>query len=62
MDARVESPVAREAVTAGAIGNLVEWYDCSVYGFFATVLAGQFFPSNAQVASLLTTWKTGVLS
>jgi MFS transporter, MHS family, proline/betaine transporter len=56
MDARAEPAVARKAVTAGAIGNFVEWYDYSVYGFFATIIASQFFPSEDQVASLLATF------
>src|SRR4051812_26996945 len=44
---------ARKAVTAGTIGNFVEWYDFSVYGFFAAVIGAQFFPSKDPVASLL---------
>src|SRR3712207_9494635 len=47
---------ARKAVTAGAIGNFVEWYDFSVYGFFAAAIAAQFFPSGDPVASLLATF------
>jgi MHS family proline/betaine transporter-like MFS transporter len=53
---RVEEQAAKKAVTAGAIGNFVEWYDYSVYGFFATVIASQFFPSDDPVASLLATF------
>ncbi|MDQ3942858.1 MAG: MFS transporter, partial [Actinomycetota bacterium] len=53
MTAHVEPAAARKAVVAGAIGNFIEWYDFSVYGFFATVIASQFFPSDDPVASLL---------
>jgi MHS family proline/betaine transporter-like MFS transporter len=56
MDAHVEGAAARKAVMAGAIGNFVEWYDYSVYGFFATVIASQFFPSEDPVAPLLATF------
>ena len=56
MAAHAEAATAKKAVTAGAIGNFVEWYDYSVYGFFATVIASQFFPSEDQVASLLATF------
>ena len=52
----MEEQADKKAVTAGAIGNFVEWYDYSVYGFFATVIASQFFPSEDQVASLLATF------
>lgn len=40
-------------VTAGVIGNVLEWYDFAVYGFFAPVLAQQFFPSGDRMVSLL---------
>jgi MHS family proline/betaine transporter-like MFS transporter len=56
MTVRVEEQAARKAVTAGAIGNFVEWYDYSVYGFFAPIIASQFFPSEDRVASLLATF------
>lgn len=54
--------VAKKAVTAGTIGNFVEWYDYSVYGFFAVVLAGQFFPGDDRVASLLATFAVFALA
>jgi MHS family proline/betaine transporter-like MFS transporter len=56
MTAHAEAATAKKAVTAGAIGNFVEWYDYSVYGFFAAVIASQFFPSEDRVASLLATF------
>jgi MFS transporter, MHS family, proline/betaine transporter len=56
MAAHAEAATAKKAVTAGAIGNFVEWYDYSVYGFFAIVIASQFFPSEDRVASLLATF------
>jgi MHS family proline/betaine transporter-like MFS transporter len=40
-------------VTAGVIGNVLEWYDFAVYGFFAPILAAQFFPSSDRMVSLL---------
>ena len=56
------SATARKAVTAGAIGNFIEWYDFAVYGFFATIIAGQFFPSEDRVASLLATFAVFAVS
>jgi MHS family proline/betaine transporter-like MFS transporter len=53
MTARAEPAAAKKAVTAGAIGNFIEWYDFSVYGYFAVVIGAQFFPSEDRVASLL---------
>ncbi|MFI0369945.1 MFS transporter [Actinomadura sp. 1N219] len=46
-------PVSRCAVVASSFGNFVEWFDYSVYGFFATVIAGAFFPSENETASLM---------
>ena len=43
----------RRVVTAAVIGNVLEWYDFAVYGFFAPILAAQFFPSGDPVVSLL---------
>lgn len=40
-------------VVAGAIGNVVEWYDFGLYGLLAPVLASLFFPSHDRIAALL---------
>lgn len=46
----------RRAVLAGAIGNIVEWYDWTVYALFAIYFSGQFFPSDSPTAALLATF------
>jgi MFS transporter, MHS family, proline/betaine transporter len=38
---------------AGAIGNVLEWYDFALYGYFAPVFATTFFPSEQPSVSLL---------
>lgn len=43
----------RRSVVAGTIGNLVEWFDWSVYGFFAPYFAASFFPQADRIAQLL---------
>ncbi|MCF8108533.1 MAG: hypothetical protein K9J81_06030 [Desulfohalobiaceae bacterium] len=35
----------KAAVTAGIIGNTMEWYDFALYGYMASILAELFFPS-----------------
>ena len=40
--------VKRRSLAAGTIGNLVEWFDWSVYGFFAPYLAVSFFPTTSS--------------
>src|SRR5688572_30331166 len=48
----------RRVVTAGVIGNVLEWYDFAVYGFFAPILAAQFFPTGNRTTSLLAAFGT----
>ena len=40
-------------ITAGVIGNLLEWYDFAIYGFFATQIGSAFFPAEDKVAQVL---------
>lgn len=50
----VSSPqIRRKAVVAGTIGNFVEWFDWSIYGFFAPIFATEFFPKADRTAALL---------
>src|SRR4051812_23496398 len=46
----------RKAVTGASIGNAVEWFDFAVYGFLATFIAANFFPSGNETAALLNTF------
>lgn len=46
----------RRVIAAAGIGNFVEWFDFSLYGFLAPVLAAQFFPNSDPAASLLATF------
>lgn len=41
---------------SGVIGNILEWYEFSLYGYFAPIIAKQFFPSDNQFSSLLATF------
>lgn len=43
----------RKLVFAGLIGNVMEWYDFAVYGYFAAVIAPQFFPASSPAVSLI---------
>src|SRR5437867_9208479 len=53
----VESEVAQpreftKAVTAGTIGNVLEWFDFVVYGYFAPFIGELFFPGSDPLASM----------
>jgi MHS family proline/betaine transporter-like MFS transporter len=40
----MQSPLRTAA--AGLIGNVLEWFDYAVYGYFSTEIAAQFFPKS----------------
>lgn len=44
---------SRRAAVAGGVGTLIEYYDFSLYGYLAVVMAPIFFPGGDPVASLL---------
>ncbi|MGI9197631.1 MAG: MFS transporter [Candidatus Nanopelagicales bacterium] len=46
----------RRAAAAAAVGNIVEWYDWSVYAIFAFYISTQFFPSGDAAAALISTF------
>ncbi len=43
----------RRVVMAAAAGNILEWFDFALYGFFAVTIGQLFFPSSSPTASLL---------
>jgi MHS family proline/betaine transporter-like MFS transporter len=45
-------------VVAVSIGNALEWYDISSYGYFAVYVSKAFFPNNDPTTSLLLTFGT----
>jgi MHS family proline/betaine transporter-like MFS transporter len=47
---------AKQAVVAAVVGNVLEWYDFSVYAFVATILAKKFFPAGSEFTALLATF------
>src|SRR5438132_9906083 len=49
-------PSMRRLIIAATIGNVFEWFDFVVYGFFAVVLAEVFFPTGDPTVSLLVTF------
>src|ERR1700761_1021996 len=49
-----ERPSAFRTALAGLIGNVLEWFDFAVYGYFATDIGREFFPqSNATAQQML---------
>src|SRR3954465_10634598 len=50
---RMEETRTRTVIAAGAIGNVLEWYDFAVYGYFATAIGRTFFPKEDPVSQVL---------
>ncbi|MEU7817834.1 MFS transporter [Pseudonocardia sp. NPDC049154] len=48
-------PDRRRRLVAAGVGNFMEWFDFAIYGFFATAIGTNFFPSSSPTASLLST-------
>ena len=49
----MDSAQTRRVVAAGMIGNVLEWYDFAIYGYFAVAIGRHFFPHEDAVAQLL---------
>ena len=43
----------RKTVLAGLAGNVMEWYDFGIYGYFAAVMGQKFFPAHDPATSLM---------
>jgi len=56
----MSSTPMRRVIAAGMIGNVLEWYDFAIYGYFAAQIGRQFFPHEDPVAQLLSAF--GVLA
>lgn len=44
------------------LGNFIEWFDYATYAYFATVIAGVFFPSGDETVSLIRTYAVFAIS
>src|SRR5207253_8242862 len=51
-----QPPSLRRMIVAATIGNVLEWFDFVVYGFFAVTIAEVFFPTGDPTVSLLVTF------
>ncbi|GHH94113.1 MFS transporter [Streptomyces capillispiralis] len=54
VEGTAQPPRSRRALAAGSVGNFIEWYEFGVYGYFATVIAANFFtPDGGSDAEAL---------
>ena len=50
--AKKKTSLAR-AVFSGSLGNMLEWFDYGLYGYFATIISRDFFVSDDPIVGLL---------
>jgi MHS family proline/betaine transporter-like MFS transporter len=43
----------KRSTIAGIIGNVLEWYDFAVFGYYAPIIGTLFFPSESEYAALI---------
>ncbi|ELS57989.1 MFS transporter [Streptomyces viridochromogenes] len=55
---------SRKALVAGSVGNLIEWYEFGVYGYFATIIAARFFTpeGGGEAEALVKTYASFALA
>jgi MHS family proline/betaine transporter-like MFS transporter len=61
-DGTVDKKNITRLIVATSIGNALEWYDISIYAYFAVYLSKAFFPANDPTTSLLLTFGSFGLS
>ena len=54
----VAAPRLWRSILAAAAGNVLEWYDFTVYAYMAPFIAAKFFPGDDPVAGLLAVFAT----
>ena len=42
----IDAKASRRSLAGGCVGNFIEWYEFGVYGYFATVIAANFFATE----------------
>lgn len=44
---------SKKAMLAGISGTALQWYDFTIFGYFAPIIAATYFPSDNSIASIL---------
>lgn len=54
----------RRPLVSGSVGDLIEWYEFGVYGYFATITAARFFTpaGGGEAGALVTTYASFALA
>ncbi|MEU9351445.1 MFS transporter [Streptomyces griseoloalbus] len=64
VEGTAQPPRSRRALVAGSVGNFIEWYEFGVYGYFATIIAANFFTPDggSDVEALVKTYASFALA
>eukprot|EP00039_Didymoeca_costata_P013016 m.191893 g.191893 ORF g.191893 m.191893 type:complete len:487 (+) comp15650_c0_seq6:86-1546(+) len=49
----IDDAAFRKMLFASMVGNILEWYDFAVFGYFAKEIGGQFFPTDEESQEIL---------
>lgn len=52
------SALATKSLLSSSIGNVLEWYEYTLYAYFATVISDLFFPADNRSVSMMMTFAT----
>lgn len=47
------SKEGQKHIVAGIVGNVLEWFDYGIYGYFAVIISANFFPKGDPMVSLI---------
>lgn len=53
-----KKPSLAKAVFSGSLGNMLEWFDYGLYGYFAVIISANFFSSDDPMVGLLLSFMT----
>ena len=44
----IDVRASKRSLVGGCVGNFIEWYEFGVYGYFATIIAANFFTAEGS--------------
>ena len=47
---------SKKAMLAGISGTVLQWYDFAIFGYFAPIIAANYFPNDNRFVGLLNTF------
>ena len=49
----IDKATRKKLIKAGIVGNIIEWYDFAIYGYFALIIGKLFFPTDDESVSVI---------